>query len=314
MKLCVLINQYVSYRKALGEKFKTNEACLNAFCKAIGAETPVTSITEEMTYRYLYGGSDAVTTGWFVKHTALLGLYQYATSRNYTIAIPLPKMLPKRPQGLVPYIYSQRELRLLFDGALTYQKNKSRIEPYMVRIALILTYTLGLRVHETLSITLNDLDMENLVVTIQQSKFYKSRLVPFNQQIKDILNTFLQWRKSQKQHQYPESCLFMNGHNKPFNADSLRGIFQRIRDNAGIKREDGAYFQPRLHDLRHTFAVNRLVTWYQENRNVGQLLPILSVYLGHKYLAHTSVYLSMTDDLLREANRRFEKYAKGGQS
>lgn len=313
MKLYLLINQYVCYRKALGEKFKTNEACLNAFCKAVGAETPVKSITEEMIHRYLYGDSETVSTGWFVKQTALLGLYQYATSRNYTTEIPLPRMLPKRPQGLVPYIYSQRELRLLFDGALTYQKNKSHIDPYTVHGALILTYTLGLRVHETLSITLNDLDMDNLVVTIEQSKFYKSRLVPFNPQIKAILNAFLKWRKSQQQPQAPESYLFMSRHNEALNDASLRGIFKRIRKNAGIKREDGASFQPRLHDLRHTFAVNRLVSWYRENKDVGLLLPVLSVYLGHKRLAHTSVYLSMTDDLLREANILFEKYTKGGQ-
>ena len=79
---------------------------------------------------------------------------------------------------------------------------------------------------------------------------------------------------------------------------------------AGVKRTDGATYQPRLHDLRHSFAVNRLVSWYQENKNVQQLLPVLSAYLGHKYLAHTSVYLTMTDDLLYEAKERFEKYVK----
>jgi len=70
----------------------------------------------------------------------------------------------------------------------------------------------------------------------------------------------------------------------------------------------------RLHDLRHTFAVSRLVSWYRENKNVQQLLPVLSVYMGHTYLAHTSVYLTMTDELLREANIRLEKYVKGAQS
>ena len=314
MKLNQLITQYVRYRKSLGEKFKPNETYLKAFCSAIGPERPIKSITAGMVYRFLYGKSDAVTTGWFVKHTALLGLYQYAISRNYVTAIPLPKTLPKRPQGLIPYIYSSHELKLLFDGALVYQKNKSLIEPYMVRVSLILTYTLGLRVHETVSITLGDIDMDNLVVTIRQSKFYKSRLVPFNQQVRKLLKKFLQWRKEHGQAQHAEAYLFMGQRDKPFNADSLRGIFQRIRDCTGIKRKDGAYFQPRLHDLRHTFAVNRLLTWYRENKDVQQLLPILSVYMGHKYLAHTSVYLSMTDDLLREANARFEKYAKPGKS
>ncbi|MEJ7736871.1 MAG: tyrosine-type recombinase/integrase [Chitinophagaceae bacterium] len=184
----------------------------------------------------------------------------------------------------------------------------------MVRMSLVLTYTLGLRIHETLSITLGDIDMYNLVITIQQSKFYKSRLVPFNQQVKKVLKTFLQWRKEHQQPQHGEAHLFMSQHNKPFNASTLREIFQRVRYNAGIRREDGAAFQPRLHDLRRTFAVNRLVSWYCENKNVQQLLPILSVYMGHTYLAHTSVYLSMTDELLREANKRFEKYVKGGQS
>jgi len=314
MKIHQLIDQYVRYRRSLGEKFKTNETCLKAFCSAVGQETHIRTITERMTHRFLYGQSTTVTTGWFVKHTALLGLYQYAVARNYITAIPLPKTLPKRPPGLIPYIYSQQELKLLFDGALTYQKNKSHIQPFVIRIFLILTYTLGLRVHETLSITLGDMDMDNQVITIQQSKFYKSRLVPFNQQVKKLLKRYLQWRKDRQQPQHAEACLFMNQHGKPLNGYSVRDIFQRIRVNTGIKRTDGAYFQPRLHDLRHTFAVNRLLSWYRENGDVQQLLPILSVYMGHKYLAHTSVYLSMTDDLLREANNRFEKYVKTKKS
>jgi len=314
MKLCQLTDQYVRYRRSLGEKFKTNETCLRAFCSAIGPETPIRSVTEKMAHQFLYGKSGMVTTGWFVKHTALLGLYQYAISRNYVTAIPLPKTLPKRPQGLIPYIYSARELKLLFDGALAYQKNKSHIEPYVVRAVLILTYTLGLRVHETLSIILSDIDLENQVITIQQSKFYKSRLVPFNHKIKKHLKKFLQWRKDHQQSQHADACLFMNQHGNPLNDSSLRHIFKRIRGNIGIKRTDGACFQPRLHDLRHTFAVNRLLSWYRENKDVQQLLPLLSVYMGHTHLAHTSVYLSMTDDLLREANARFEKYAKPGKS
>jgi site-specific recombinase XerD len=314
MKIHQLIEQYVRYRRSLGEKFKTNETCLKAFCSTVGPETHIKAITERMTHRYLYGKSKAVTTGWFVKHIALLGLYQYAVTRNYVTTIPLPKTLPRRPQGLIPYIYSQRELKLLFDGALTYQKNKSHIEPFAIRNFLMLTYTLGLRVHETLSITLGDIDMDNQVITVQQSKFYKSRLVPFNRQVKKLLKRHLQWRKDNQQPQQAEACLFMNQHGRPLNGDSLRDIFQRIRVNTGIQRTDGAYFQPRLHDLRHTFAVNRLLSWYRENRDVQQLLPLLSVYMGHKYLAHTSVYLSITDDLLSEANNRFEKYAKTRKS
>ena len=128
--------------------------------------------------------------------------------------------------------------------------------------------------------------------------------------MKKELEIFFRWRIQQHQLQDAETYLFLCKEHKPLNIDTINGIFQRIRKKAGVKREDGAAYQPRIHDLRHTFAVNRLTTWYKENKDVQQLLPILSIYLGHKYLAHTSVYLTMTDNLLMEANNRFEKYVK----
>ena len=82
-----------------------------------------------------------------------------------------------------------------------------------------------------------------------------------------------------------------------------------VRRHAGIRRADGAYFQPRLHDFRSSFAVHRLVTWYQQEANVQKLLPRLSTYLGHVSIQSTQVYLKMTPELLREANCRFERYA-----
>lgn len=313
MKLNELVNQYIQYRKSLGEKFRTNETYLKAFCRALDPSITVEVITEEMINHFLYGDSQAITSGWFVKHTALLGFYQYALTRHYVAEIPLPRILPKRPQPFVPYIYSRNELKRLFDTALAYQKNKSHIPPHMAQAVLVLTYSFGLRLHETVSITLGDIDLCNSVLTIQQSKFYKSRLLPFNQQIKAFIKSYLQRRIQHGQPISSGSHLFMGLNNQPFNAGTMRSIFQRIRQKAGIKRSDDANFQPRIHDLRHTFAVNRLTSWYQENKNVQQLLPILSVYLGHTHLAHTTVYLTMTNDLLQQASLRFEKYAAGEQ-
>jgi integrase len=88
--------------------------------------------------------------------------------------------------------------------------------------------------------------------------------------------------------------------------------FKRIRYEAGVKRTDGFYFQPRLHDFRHTFAVRRLVTWYREGKNVQRLLPHLATYLGHVSIRETSRYLTMTKELLDEASHRFELYASPG--
>lgn len=313
MKIEKLISQYTIYRKSLGEKFEVDARCLKAFCKAIGPSKNIQSVPENMINNFLYGDSKIVTSWWFRKHSALLRFYQYALTHHYVDAIPLPCVLPKRPQPFIPYIYSREELKLLFDTALIYQKIKSHTSPFMVRVVLVLTYALGLRLHETLSIALNDIDMDNLVITIQQSKFYKSRLVPFNQKIKEIIEEYLRWRIKQKQSQSSGAPLFMGKNNHSFNIGTMRGIFIRIRKKAGIKRNDNAKYRPRIHDLRHSFAIHRLTSWYQENKNVQQLLPILSVYLGHGNLSHTAVYLTMTDELLQEAGMRFEKYATGEQ-
>ena len=311
MMLNQLVTQYIHYRQSLGEKFKTNAYYLKAFCRIVESNTDIQSISLAQINSFLYGDAQTVTSSWFAKHSALFGFYQYALTRNYVTKVPLPSILPKRPQGFVPYIYSQSELKLLFDTALTYQKNKSCILPYTVQTALILTYALGLRIHETLSLTLQDIDMENAVITIEQSKFYKSRLVPFSIQIKDTIAKYLEWRIDQRQPQSPESPLFIGKNAQAFNINTMQYIFQRIRAKAKVKRDDTSRYQPRIHDLRHSFAVHRLTSWYREKKDVQQLLPILSTYLGHRRLADTTVYLTMTDDLLQEANIRFEKYTIG---
>jgi len=246
-----------------------------------------------------------------MRHSALLGLYQYALARNYVTTSPLPRILPKRQTNFVPYIYSKAELKLLFGAALTYQKRKAQncMSPHTVQAILILTYTLGLRIQETLSIALKDVDLDNASIVIRDSKFYKSRLVPFNIQIKEVVERHLQWRIEQRQSQSELSPLFMGKNDQSFKRHAIEKIFRKILKLTGIKRDGDSHHQPRIHDLRHSFAVHRLTSWYREKKNVQQLLPLLSTFLGHQHLAYTAVYLTMTDELLREASELFEKYA-----
>jgi len=79
---------------------------------------------------------------------------------------------------------------------------------------------------------------------------------------------------------------------------------------AAVSRHDGGRYQPRLHDLRHTWAVHRLVAWYQDGADVQRLLPALATYLGHVHIAATQCYLTMTPELLQAASLRFEQYAQ----
>ena len=217
----------------------------------IDESSVIESITRDQINDFLYAGSTIVKPGWFHRYTALSGFYRYALTRNYVTEIPLPRILPKRPPQFVPYIYSRRELKLIFDAALTYQRRNGCNSPYTVRTILILTYALGLRIHETVSIRLADIDINNSVITIEKSKFYKSRLIPFNQEVKEILSEYLQWRNQKNYSQSSDSPLFVGKHNKPFSLSTIRSVFCVIRKDSGIKRDDNASYQPRIHDLRH---------------------------------------------------------------
>lgn len=152
--------------------------------------------------------------------------------------------------------------------------------------------------------------MRESYLYICESKFYKSRLTPFGPQVSRLIADFCVWRKKNGMSDTPDTALFLNKKQNPIAIDTVRQSFKRIRSHAEISRNDGSIFQPRIHDLRHTFAVNRLTSWYREKKDVQKLLPQLSAYMGHTHLCHTSVYLTMTDTLLGEACTRFEQYAK----
>lgn len=315
MKISCLIQQYVGYRRNLGEKFKTNASVLNHFCRYVGGDKEIRNLTEDDVTGYLYAGHEQVTAHWFCKYGALKGFLTWCLSRGHADKWILTETIPNRPEHIVPYIYSSQELKKIFDTAMVYQKNRSNIYPECVRAMLMLTYFLGLRIHETMSLRLRDINLKERYVHIRESKFYKSRIVTFNDRVLKVIRNFLNWRKENGMPEAPESVLWLDRKNNPMKKDTMNDIFARIRQKAGIKRDGGAIYQPRIHDLRHTFAVNRLRQWYEKGENVQQLLPALSTYMGHKHLSHTSVYLTMTDNILKLTSDIFQDFAdmKGGE-
>jgi site-specific recombinase XerD len=311
MQLDTALTNYRTYRQALGERFHTNERILNSFCRAVGAHLAMTEIQPEQVTAFLQG-TGPLTASWHVKHNALLGFYRFALSRGWVTTAPLPAVKPRRPQPFVPYIYSREELRRLLSCALTYQKNRGHLEPQMVQTLLLLLYGAGLRVSEALALARADVDLQQAVLTIRDSKFFTSRLVPVSTQLNEALRQYAARRCQTEHSQSKGTPFFCKRSGQPVNLWNAEAAFQGIRRQAGISRSDGGRYQPRLHDLRHTFAVHRLTTWYQEGKDVQRLLPQLSVYLGHRYLAATSVYLTMTPELLQQAGARFARYALTG--
>lgn len=308
MKTRDIVISYLEYRRALGADLRSSESYLNRFIRYVGPESDITTVTTEICERYISkDGTGSVALKWG-RWTVINGLFKWALARGYIAVNPVPADCPKRPESLTPYIYKQEELKSLFDNALKYSGPNNRCHPETIRTVLQITYMLGLRISETLNLKLSDIDLTEMIAYIRETKFFKSRITPFNIQVKEIIQGYLDWRKSVMYNNPYDGFLFVDKRGNKLNHSIISSCFKKIRDFAGIKRTDGSLFQPRIHDLRHTFAVNRLIAWYDSGMDVQRLLPILSTYLGHTQLAHTSVYLTMTDRLLNHANERFESF------
>lgn len=305
MKVLACVNSYVRYRQSLGVGFCGEKVLLYAFARSVG-DIGLRAVTPQAVRCYL-DGDGPITNYWLAKYHALTGFYRFAVSRKYVSASPLPLDKPRRQWSFFPYIYSVAEMKSLLKAADERYRNCWLLSPATMRTLLLLLYGSGLRISEALALNVEDFDLRTGILTIRQTKFYKSRLVPIGAGLRDLLSEY------QSKHRVGAASS-----DKPFLTDrtgrriakqTAQHSYKLLREHVGLRRPAGFFFQPRLHDLRHTFAVNRLVSWYRAGEDVQRLLPHLATYLGHCGIRATQVYLQLTSDLAQEASSLFLQYA-----
>lgn len=305
MKLSAVAAEYVTYKRALGMRFKTEADIYASFSRRTG-DVPIASISVDCVRQFLDGVAP-VSSYWCRKHTALAGLFRFALSRGYTTTSPLPHACPQFPPPLVPYIYSQTELKRLLEATPAACGRRVSLESYVLRNLILLLYGACLRLGEALRLTIKDVDLNQAILCVRETKFYKTRLVPLGNDLSTAMNQYVAQRNLTygQQADSPFFC-FRNG--RALSQSAVRSAFRRLRILADVRRTDGARYQPRLHDLRHAGAVQRLIAWYRSGADLQRLLPQLATYLGHIDLTSTQRYLTLTPELLHEASLRFEHY------
>jgi len=311
MTLSRCIDEYVRHRRSLGVCFHGEQVRLSAFVKSVG-DLALADVTPEAVRRYL-DGSGPVTQGWFCRFHTVTGFYRFAITRQYVDRSPMPPRPPKPPAEFIPYIYSETDMRALLTAVDARYEEDWLVRPQTVRTLLLLLYATGLRISEALALTMADVDLHEAILTIRETKFYKSRLVPIGADLLDVLVRYRDQHPARSARR-PDVSFLSDRHGQPILRQTAELVFKRVREQAGLERPACRTFRPRLHDLRHTFALNRLVSWYREGKNVQRLLPHLATYLGHRSVNETQRYLNMTAELTMEAGLRFLKYAMpGGQ-
>jgi integrase/recombinase XerD len=306
MKLPDCVAEYVTYKRSLGMCFDTEARILTSFCRHLG-NIPIAAVTPDQVLTYL-DGEIPVSSYWTRKHTALAGLYRFILARGYITTSPFPFRRPQIPPPLVPYIYSQAELKQLLDATSAACGQRVPIDAFVLRSLLLLLYGACLRPSEGRHLMMKDVDLDQSVLCIQVSKFYKTRLVPLGKGLNTALSQYVQQRNLAHADS-PDAPLFCFQDGRALSGSAVGSAFRRLRMVAGVERQDGARYQPRLQDLRHTGVVHRLVAWYRNGADLQRLLPLLSTYLGHIDLSSTQHYLTLTPELLHEASLHFEQHA-----
>lgn len=308
MKLAHVIRDYVDLKQAMGSRFHSEAVILKAFSRSVG-DIPMAEVTAEHVNAYL-AGHGPVTRFWHRKHSALQGLYRFAIGRGYVTASPLPTTPPQLHVVFTPYIYSPEELKRLLQAVDVRVSPRAKLSAMTVRTLLLLLYGAAWRISEALALTLADVDLDTSLLTIHTSQFYKTRWVPIGLHLRDTLSAYAHARPKDAWLQHPEAPFLLTRTGEPVTRQQAERVFRRVGEHAAVSRNDGGRYQPRLHDLRHPWAVQRLVAWYQEGADGQRLLPHLATYLGHVHIAATQCYLTMTPALLQAASRRFAQYAQ----
>ena len=307
MILSEVIAGYVDHRQAIGMRFRTEARTLKSFWRFVG-DKAIPVVTADQVLAFL-SGRGPVTRFWERKHSVLAGFYRFAIGRGHTDRSPLPHTVPKPLKSFVPHIYSREEIGRLLNATALIDHPRSPLDPDTYRTLLLLLYGAGLRISEALCLTLADVDLYEGVLCVRESKFYKTRLVPVGQDLLRILSQHVTQRRGGGQLE-PGSLLFLTREGAAVTRQHAERAFCRLRVKANVVCDGaGRRNQPRLHDLRHSFAVHRLISWYRDGADVQRLLPKLATYLGHVNISGTQRYLTLTPDLLHEASVRFEHYA-----
>jgi site-specific recombinase XerD len=296
MMLFESTRSYVERKRNAGLTYVKSASILSAFCRQVG-DVPLGCITQRQVAAFLAGPQTSTVT-WRQKYSLLKNLFEFWAARGGLQALPMPPIRPPCPRTFVPYVYSRAELGLLLRATRFSQKRAAcMIEARTLRALLLFLYGTGAQTGEALKLMREKVDLRNSLVTIPGGRFNRVRCIPIGPDLHEIMRRYLQSTARKKTQSLN---FFVTRDGMALNVNTLSKSFQRLRRIAGIARHEGGRYQPRMHDLRHTFAVHRLTAWFMQRADLNRMLPALAAYMGQVGLGSTEKYLSMTPERFRK--------------
>lgn len=301
---------YIRHQYALGKQFRIPEHTLHVLARSLRARGAQDLDAEQFeAWRRERAHMSPTSQRALALIVRRLCLYRRRTEPD--CFVPDPLHFPKRLPAIAAVIFGPHEVaRMLAAVDALAPQPQFPLRRAVLRMAIILLYTTGLRLGELAHLTLADVDLRNRTLWIRASKFHKTRLVPLSATTSRALRRYLQERLAAPwdlSHHAPllghhHGCRQFRGYVPAALGRALSAVF----DLAQIRGPHGQ--RPRVHDYRHSFAVQALLRWYRSGANVQAKLPQLSMYLGHVSISSTAYYLHFVPQIAAAAHRRFARH------
>lgn len=296
------VQDYLNLRRALGFELAAHKNTLRDFALFLekrGAAYVTADLTVEFAKKTRTGSRYS-----FIRRLSIIrGFAMHRSTQDTRTEIIPAGLFPYREQRLKPYIYSPSEIQQLVDTCKTIPTRGLQNYTYSCVIGLLAVT--GMRRGEVVRLNDDCADLENGILKVENTKFNKSRFIPLHSSTIAVLREY----KERRNELHPTALtpsFFVSGKGQSLKKGEIWRFFVRASKSIGLRKESDRR-GPRIHDLRHSFAVHTMIRWYQQGKNVDQCIAQLSTYLGHDCPENTYWYLTAVPELMVLAARRLEK-------
>jgi integrase/recombinase XerD len=301
------VQDYLSLRRGLGFKLKRHSRLLKEFVSFL-EQADASQITSRLALQWATQPQHIQQAEWAARLSVVRGFARYWSATDPATEVPPEGLLPYRHRRAKPYLYSDEQVHQLLEAAKNMPTTHS-LQPWTYHCLFGLLAVTGLRISEALNLRSTDVDWSEGILTIRDSKFSKSRLIPLHSSSLKVLSDYGARRDclfAERKTPY----FFCSRYDGRLDEGQVRRVFYVISRQIGIRGASASH-GPRLHDFRHRFAVQTLLRWHRSGEDVRRRLPVLSTYLGHSHVTDTYWYVNGTPELMEAVGQRLDKRWEG---
>ncbi len=307
------LDDYLKLRRALGFKLESTEWCLRGFVDFLEAEG-AKHITTELALRWARRPPHGEPFTWAQRLSRIRLFAAWCHTRDPRTEVPNEGLLSASVRRKPPFIFSEQQIADLIREAEKLPSHRGMRGRTFSTVFGLLAVA-GLRISEAVALDRDDVDLHQGQLTIRDTKFGKTRLVPLSKSTTEALRRYAKGRDRL----FPAvttPAFFLSESGRRVTDWATRYNFAKASRATGLRAPAGGYRHghgPRVHDLRHSFAARTMVGWYRAGVDVERELPKLSTYLGHAHVNDTYWYLEAVPELLQLATERATGQRKGGR-